>query len=850
MIRKTPYPDFSMSSALTSPDPRLYQIQLDKAWTFRRSGEDAVYDAEVPGCVHTDLYRNGIIESPFWGANEADLQWIEEADWEYELCFTLSEEVLESQLVELVAEGLDTLATIKLNGSVIAQTNNMFVPLRCAVKKHLKVGENHLQVYFSNPMDYLRACVEGPLEPVACDPIGGRQYIRKQQSSFGWDWGPRFATSGIWRPIRLEAWEHCRIADYCLSQIHQNGTVDVLVALELSGVSTDCSIHATLAHAGETVVETTEAASQALKLTVDNPEIWWPNGHGQQPIYTLKIELLRNGTCIDSRKQALGLCEIHLDRHADQWGESFQFLVNGAPVFAKGANWIPAHSFVNEGVDLMRDALQSAQAANMNMIRVWGGGIYEDDRFYEECLRLGLLVWQDFMFACWTYPGTDDFLNTVREEATAQVARLRNFSNLALLCGNNEIVQMHWERMRDNPPLSKDYQNLFHGVLPEVIEQLAPSIAYWPSSGWNPQDPMGFPDNAESGDTHFWGVWHAKQPVEAYEQLEHRFFSEFGMQSYPWPETAATFTRSTNLYSPEMDNHQKNGGGNETIFHYLSTLYRFPKDYPSQVYLSQLNQAYCLRFGVEHMRRNQPRTMGALYWQLNDCWPVTSWSSLDFGGRWKILHFAARRFFAPLLVSVRRLGSESIYVSNNYRTSTIDKMEIYAVFDGMQPTQADLEWSIWSVSENRALKRGTHSAELIPGSPVVVETVNARQLIQAYGHDDLILRTRLAAPGFETSENTTFFSAPRRVDFQHPALKVTKQRKNERSLIVTVTSDAIAYQVFLKPGTGEDFRASDNAFDLFPGEVKTVLFEATGTELTAKTEASLQCFSYRDTYDD
>ncbi len=804
-------------------------------------------DAVVPGCVHTDLHRAGAIPDPFFGNNEAKLQWIENEDWEYCVGFEVTESQLASGNVDLVMEGLDTLASIFLNDELLGESSNMFVPLRYSIKDYAKVGQNRLRIEFRNPMDFVREKAGGELTPVACDPIGGRQYIRKEQCSFGWDWGPRFATCGIWKPIRLELWQEARIRDCRISQDHADGKVAVIVLPEVVGEADECRVR--LLFEGRQVAERAEPIGKEIRLEVVNPHLWHPNGYGSQELYEVEVELVTGDVCLDLRTQLLGLCAIRLDRHEDEWGESFQFEVNGRSIFAKGANWIPSHSFINEGAGLALDALQSAASANMNMIRVWGGGVYESAEFYEECLRLGLLVWQDFMFACWPYPGDKDFLASVREEAEAQVARLRNFSNLALLCGNNEIVQMHWERMRDEPQLGADYEALFHDLLPGVVDSLAPEIDYWPSSGWNPQDPMGFPDNVESGDTHFWGVWHAKQPVEAYETLEHRFFSEFGMQSYPWPETAATFTESTNLYSPEMDNHQKNGGGNETIFHYLSTLYRFPKDYPSQVYLSQLNQAYCLRFGIEHMRRSMPRTMGALYWQLNDCWPVASWSSLDFGGRWKVLHYAARRFFSPLLVSVKRLGEESVYVSNNYRRSNIDRMEIYAVFDGVHDTEGVLEWSIWSVSQNRILEKGQAPVSLGAGSAQVVEVVDGSRWIESHGRDDLVLRTRLAAEGFEDSENTTFFSAPRRVEFKQPSIQVETRRISRSRILLSMTTENIAYQVFVKPPKGMDFRSSDNAFDLYPGESKFVFVESAKGDFMEYDSTPFITFSYRDTYD-
>lgn len=827
----------------------ITQFTIDSGWTFGQSDKNERYPATVPGCVHTDLYHNSLIPEPYYGQNEAKLQWIERRDWVYTTTFDLPDGVHNSEHVDLVVDGLDTLATVALNGRVILESSNMFIGLRHSVRELLKETGNVLEIHFANPMDYIREREGKPLAPIACDPIGGRQQIRKQQCAFGWDWGPRFATSGIWRPIYLEAWSETRIDAFKLQQTHADGQVSIDVEIELSDPCERVQSRVVLRDVDQTVAECASDNVGMHCLQVEEPKLWWPNGQGEQPIYQLEVELLCDGVVIDRRTQLVGLCDIKLDRHKDAWGESFQFQVNGRVIFAKGANWIPAHCFVNEGDALAMDALDSARDANMNMIRVWGGGVYESQGFFERCLENGLLVWHDFMFACWTYPGDESYLESVREEAIYQVRRLRNYSHLALWCGNNEIVQMHWEKMRDHPEEAKAYETLFHAILPEVIEAHGGSTAYWPSSGWNPQDPMGPPDNVESGDTHFWGVWAARQPVETYESLEHRFFSEFGMQAYPWPETAATFTDSRNIFSPDMNCHQKNGSGNEIIFHYISTRYRFPKDYESTVYLSQLNQAYCLRFGIEHMRRNMPRTMGALYWQLNDCWPVASWSSLDFGGRWKVLQYAARRFFAPALISVKRVGEETVIWSNNYRVSTIESMEIHLVYDGADSTSGTVEWSVWSLNENKNVQSGSGVVELLPREAKLYSTVECAEQIEQYGRDDLVLRTRLQVSENEDSCNTTFFSDPRHIEFKQPDIKYSIEALPENKFEVTVSSDVIAYQVFLKLGESIDFRASDNAFDLFPSEVKLITMIPREPMSLERFEKLFQVFSYRDTHE-
>ncbi|WP_309380906.1 beta-mannosidase [Cerasicoccus frondis] len=833
-----------------STPPRFKElIPLNDNWQFRSAKENKWLDAVVPGCVHTDLRRHDLIPDPFYGSNELDLVWIEQTDWHYRTTVSLGKNTLNQECIELVAEGLDTFATIKINGEIVGNTDNMFVGYRFDVKALLKAGKNEIEVMLGSPWDAIRA--RAP-EPVRCigDRIGGRTEIRKQQCSFGWDWGPRLGTSGIWRPIRLEAWSGNRIEDYFVSQSHSPGqcVLDVDVNAAKRGKAFQVAVR--LSYQGEEITQSSDILGETVQVIVTKPELWQPNGHGEQPLYDLTVELWQKGELIDQRTQKIALCEIKLVQEADEWGESFKFVVNGKEIFGKGANWIPAHSFVNEGEALFDDLLDSAVDAHMNMIRVWGGGVYELESFYEACLKRGLMVWQDFMFACTPYPGDPAFCKQVRAEAEYQVRRLRNYANIALWCGNNEIVQLHRDTLLSDKKEARAYTKIFLEILPKALEKFLPGADYIHTSEINPHDVFGNTTNQDSGDAHFWGVWHDRQHFSAYEEQQHRFFSEFGMQAFPHMETAATFTKSQNIFSPEMNNHQKNGGGNQIIFHYIAELYRFPKDYQATVYLSQIMQAFTLRYGIEHMRRNSPRTMGAVYWQLNDCWPVASWSSIDFGGRWKALHYAAKRFFAPALVSVKWLGREKVHGSTNYVVEHVDAVEIYTVFDGPQASSGELTWQVWSVSQNKVILEETKPVKLNYGKAVRRKKLDLSSEIAEHGFEDLIIRTRLTAEGYADSVNTTCLTGPKRLDFDAPKIKTKVQKSTDGAYEITLSSDRIAYQVYLNLTNAIPHRLSDNFFDLFPGETKTVTLRPLQPMNIGEVRQALTTYSYRDSFVD
>lgn len=788
-------------------------LPLHDGWRFRRQGSAEFHAAQVPGCVHTDLRRNDLIPDPFWGSNELDLQWIEETDWEYSTAFDVPAELLAHENVELVADGLDTLATITLNGHEVARTENMFAGYRFAVREWLRAGGNELKISFANPMNYIRARL--PIHQFAewNDPVGGSSNIRKEQCSFGWDWGPRFATCGIYKNIALHAWNTNRIAHLSVRQQHEAGRVTLTVQPQLAHDNSAARVRCRLSLNGQAVAQA--EGSETLELTVENPQLWWPNGLGAQPLYTLETELLDGDAVLDRHQQRVGLRTIILDRHADEWGESFQFVVNGVAVFAKGANWIPNHSFVTEVSRAdYENVLSSAVEANMNMLRVWGGGIYEMDDFYDLCDELGLLVWQDFMFACSLYPGDEPFLALAQQEADYQVPRLANRACLALWCGNNEIEQMAGE-IAATPERKAAYETVFYDILRAAVAQHDGVTPYWPSSPHNPDGYAAGHNNERAGDCHFWDVWHARYPVKRYEEMNFRFCSEFGMQSYSSPAVAATFCppEEMNVFGPAMENHQKNPAGNQIIFDYVSRLYRYPKDYASLAYLSQLNQAHCMKVGIEHFRRSMPRTMGALYWQLNDCWPVFSWSSLEFGGRWKALHYEARRFFAPALISAHVPGDEKAG-KGNYLVNTIHEVNIYTVYDGIEPQNATVKWALFN-TDDEMLDEGSKDVSLRPGESSKQQTLDFTAAIERHGRRRLYLRLWLEANGAVLSQQTVFFTAPRFLDLRRAPVQHKVVSQQESAVEIEFSSPVFQHRVAFDI-EGADYRASDNFFDLYP----------------------------------
>jgi beta-mannosidase len=825
----------------------MHSFSLSQApWKFRDAFTPGSWrSAVVPGCVHSDLLRLKAIPDPFWGANENNLQWIEERAWEYRAVFRLPKAIQDDEVIELVADGLDTVATVTLNGQEVAQTENMFIGYRWDVKELLRPGKNEIVVRFGSAMDYIRTRRTDHRPKEFNDPIGRSQVIRKEQCQFGWDWGPRFVTSGIWRDIRLESWSKNRLKSVRVSQQHRaDQTVALALVPELERANPSVVCRWIISLAGKKIDE-----GSGNEIVVAQPQLWWPAGHGAQPLYDLEIDVVgEGGTVIGSWNRRIGLRQIVLDRHPDQWGESFQFVVNGRAIFAKGANWIPAHSFVANLTrrDYERD-LRSAVEANMNMIRVWGGGIYETEDFYDICDELGLLVWQDFMFACARYPADHAFLKSIQAEATYQVRRLRHRASLALWCGNNEIWALNHADLEADQQMLADYNAIFHETLPAVVAAEDAVTPYWPSSPWRGDREHAHPAGEQRGDTHFWDVWHARMPVKDYEKYAFRFVSEFGMQSYSSPETNATFSSEAdnNVFSATMENHQKNRGGNQVILDYVSRRYRFPKGQDALIYLSQLNQAYCMQTGVEHWRRNMPRSMGALYWQLNDCWPVASWSSIEFTGKWRALHHVARRFFGPALVTAHVPGEETTIIGN-YRRSTVKEVHVYTVYDAPEPAVGMLRWDLFHV-DGRKLKSAVKRVSLTYGSSVLQQTLDAAPWFEKFGRDNVYLRIALDIGGKRVSEETVFLTPPRFVALPKSRTKVGMKLSGATEAVLTFVSSNFQHR-FAFEIAGLAHRSSDNYFELYPGEPKsvTVRFERKVAVNVLKSRLTFQ--SLADSY--
>ncbi len=825
--------------------------ELHGGWQLESPEADRWLAATVPGCIHTDLHRHGLIPDPFHGRNELDLQWIGERDWIYRTTFAVDASLEGHDEIDLVFEGLDTVATVRLNGEVILESENMYHSHRIPVRERLRPGGNDLEIRFASAVHYTQTHRIDFTPPRSFnDPGGSCVRIRKQPCQFGWDWGPRFVTAGVWRPVRLEAWSGNRIESVKIVQHHGPDGVRLDLTPELARGEAAAKFHVTVSLGDDLV-----ATGEALDVMISKPEIWWPAGQGDQSLYDVKVELIGDGVAISTWNGRIGLRTITLDREFDEFEVEvggrrlgrFGLRVNGRLIFAKGANWIPAHSFVHGlGRADYEPLLRSAVDANMNTLRVWGGGIYEYESFYDLCDELGLLVWQDFMFACDLYPSDQAFLDSVRTEAEQTVRRLRHRASLALWCGNNEAVMLNAEHLQPGGAFYDGYVAIFHRLLPGVVEELDGATPFVPSS---PDRPL--PGESEhvppSQDEHDWHVWHERFPVEHYETTRHRFASEFGMQSYSSPEIAATFCpeEELNIFSPIFENHQKNVGGNQVIFDYVSRLFRFPKDYRSVAYLSQLNQAFCMQTAVEHWRRISPLCLGALYWQLNDCWPVASWSSLEFGGKWKALHHYARRFFAPELVSFRHLGREN-RITGNYVRSDTGVVKIHALQDGPAPQSFVLRWRLLhldgSVTEERSI-----SVDLEPQRGVLVESVDLTSAVERVGRDRVFLRAELiAADGSERARNFTFFTAPRNLSLSRQPIRTVWARVAESEWTLTLASDAFHYAVNLEL-EGLTPWWSDNFFHLPAGEtvVVTVRFSAAVDE---NLLGALRVFSLVDSY--
>lgn len=813
-------------------------LGLDGAWELRKAGSEETYPAQVPGCVHTDLMRAGVIEDPFKSDNESRVAWVHEEDWEYSRAFECDGSFAEADKIYLECDGLDTLADLTLNGAGLGSADNMYVQHSFDVTDKLDPATNSLQISFASPTKHVEPLVDK--EPLMSpgDSIPGSIYTRKCPSQWGWDWGPRIPTSGIWRSIRLAGYKIGRISDLRIRQTHRHsGQVTLFVEVSVEKFRrTSTGVTVTLTHP-DGKVDTAEiksvSATGKCSFAVAKPDLWWPNGYGDQPLYTVEAVLKSDSEELHSFSRRVGLRTMGLSQRKDKHGRAFAFVVNGVQIFAKGANWIPADQFPSRISDEhYRHLIWSAAQANMNMLRVWGGGFYEDERFYDLCDEFGVLVWQDFMFSCAQYPVDRAYLENCRRDAEYNIIRLRNRACLAMWCGNNE---MEWFLSNgigagNNERWRRMYVKIFHDLLPSMVSKLDSDTFYWPSSPSNGQHkPFEDPNGQVVGDGHYWGVWHAREPFTTYRNLYHRFMSEFGFESMPALETVKSFAANDelNMTSHVMECHQKNRAGNGLILYYMAETFRFPKSFEMMCYVSQLLQAEAMRYGVEHWRRNRGQCMGALYWQMNDCWPVSSWSSIDYFGRWKALQYAAKRFYSPILLSVEEKGSTAkIHVTN----------------DTTKPARIEVKWSLETI-DGAVLRKSKVKTKIEGEEDKLIADLDFADEFEGDTIRQAVLVAELVVNGKPAGITMTSFVPPKHLELKAAKISVEADR-DEDGACLRVSSKSAARWVYLSIPK-RDVLLSDNFFDLPAGRTVTVRIEG---DIDDADIAKVRAYSLRDSY--
>lgn len=813
-------------------------------WQLRKVGDQEWLDTRLPGEVHLALMNAGRIPDPFVADNEIDVAWVAESDWEFKGLIEVPEKLFEEDRIFLRFDGLDTLALVSLNGTPLGETDNAFRVYAWEVKRYLEAGENEIYIRFRSPVNFVKPFQESRPLPAPGESLPGGPYLRKAPCQWGWDWGPKLPPIGIWKGARLEGFTTAKLDSVHLRQEHQfNG--NVIVSAEATLQKWD-EAHLQLCLTlrdpnGKTFATTCKFLDESATASVEisDPLLWWPNGYGDQHLYQAQVSLrTEDENVLDERDFQLGLRTLALRQAADEFGESFTFVVNGTPIFAKGSNWIPADSFPTRITqEQLAELLGDAALANHNMIRVWGGGFYESEDFYDLCDQLGILVWQDFIFSCSIYPLNEPgFLANLQAEVRDNVSRIRHRASLALWCGNNEM-DWGWESWGWDTEAYRDlreaYRKFFYETLPDWVASFDPDTPYWyssPSSG----TPFKDANSNDQGDAHYWEVWHGAKLFSAYREQYPRFMSEFGFQSLPPLKTIASYASEDhwNLTDYMIEHHQRSHYASALFMGQMAMHYMMPVDFPSLVYLTMVLQAEGIRYGVEHWRRHNHRVSGTLYWQLNDCWPVASWSSLDYFGRWKALHYASRKFYSPLLLSIEDDPSSAamrIYLTNDQRESWEGKLAWQLIrLDGEVLESGKLEAGIDPLSSELQFNRVFGSLSLQEKR----ETVFFAQLIQK----DEVLMTQLAT-----------FVPNKHLQLVDPKLKAYLREGEGRTLVVELETEYLARFVELSLDDA-DVVFSDNYFDVIPGQTHRITFTRPGGWTIDDAARALNVFSLYDSF--
>lgn len=808
----------------------LSQIrQLHTGWEFSMYGSHEWLTAEVPGTVHQDLLAHDKLPNPFYGMNEEKIQWVEKEDWLYRTSFVLSEEEMSAEGTFLVFEGLDTYADVFLNGALLLQADNMFVGYRVPVKSVLKKGENKLVICFRSPIREAMPQWESNGFDYPADndhfPQKLSVFTRKAPYSYGWDWGIRMVTCGIWRPVYLEFVNKAVVEDYFVHQTSVSAArAEVDNQIEINNIGNDrqeALVRVTYRYpheADQSIEKKVELQpgqnTVSLPLSVESPHLWMPNGWGEPALYEFEASVWVDGQLVSQKSHQIGLRQVRVVQEKDKEGMSFYFEVNGVPMFAKGTNLIPSDALLPR-VTRARYArlLEDAQISHMNMIRVWGGGIYEDDAFFEEADKRGILIWQDFMFACTTYPHDPVFLHRVSEEAEYNIKRLRNHASLAMWCGNNEIYEglRYWGWKEKYTPevyqqMLEGYDVLFRHLLPAKVKELDPGRFYLEGSPYEAN--WGRPESWKIADSHNWGTWYGQKPFESLDTEIPRFMSEYGFQAFPEMKTIRTFASPEDyeLESPVMNAHQKSTIGNALIKKTMALYYPVPEKFEDLVYAGLVLQGQGMRHGMEAHRRNRPYCMGSLPWQLNDSWPVVSWSAIDYYGNWKAMQYQTRRAFAPVLVNAIREG---------------EKLRVYVLSDCLKAEKVTLQLE-WTDFQGKIHRRQQVEGMLPVNASEVFYEEDWQKAFAAYDTTASYLRMTLKGKQSRKvlSDEVYYPVYPK---YQHlPQAKIScKKVLKDGTCELTLKSSQLARDVFIEiPVQGVRF--SDNFFDLLPGVTKKV----------------------------
>ena len=774
-------------------------------------------DMQIPGTVLSGLLAAGKIKDPFYRTNEDATRALFWKDYVFTRTFDVDEELLAQQHIVLVCEGLDTLAEISINGTFLAKTDNMHRTWKFQAKKLLHPGKNEIQIVFRSVLRFIE---DYPYEAhkkinyIPCGSMKGNQLLRKAHSMFGWDWGPQTIDAGIFRDIYLQGYSHARIEDIRIHQQHAKN-VSVQTSITLSESVPGQKLCVELSEDGADkplqtkLCKTNADGVAAVDFVIENPKLWWPNDYGDQPLYIVRTTLLdEDGTSLESITRRIGLRTLTISQEKDEWGNEFAFCVNGVKIFTRGGNYIPDDCLYTRITEKKLDyILESCRRAHFNCVRVWGGGYYPSDAFYDLCDEKGLIVWQDLMYACNVYDVTDAFAENCRQETYDNVRRLRHHASLGLWCGNNEIESAwdHWgDFQKETPYLRADYIRLFEEVLPKAVQEADGETFYWhssPSSGGC----FDNPDDANRGDTHYWDVWHGQKPFTDYRKYFFRFCSEFGFQSFPCAKTVNSFTLEDdrNIFSRVMESHQKNDAANGKMLYYLSENLRYPKDLTHLLYASQVLQGMAIKYGVDHCRRNRGRCMGTLYWQINDDWPAPSWSSIDYFGRWKALHYMAQKFYAPHAVSM---------------TLEDHRCHVYFSNESFETTEYSLTLSIRDLSGNVL-----ETYETKGNSPAfsAIETAVVDICSWEDQKDDVFLEAVIHTKDQKVLKDVETLVPYKYLNLKNPVISTEAEETND-AFILHISSDCFAPFVALDFDDA-DVIFSDNFFHLTDKTVQDII---------------------------